>query len=106
MTAVKQRASAVLKQLIDRTAKLNLQDRKEIIALHIAFDEQEFPTIAALVDANVDCTILNKKGESAIHLAAALPDPRILKILLETSLHARMNAEARNADGDAVVYWG
>ena len=104
ITAVKQRASAVMKQLIDRKADLNLQDPRGNTALHIAVDEQEFPTITALVDANADCTILNKKGESAIHLAAALPDPRILKILLETSLHARMNAEARNADGETPLF--
>ena len=101
ITAVKQRAITVIRQLLEWRADMNIQNPQGDTALHWAIREEDLTIIEMLTSAGANSTIQNRKGESCIHLAAALASPRILMMLIQSSALAKCNIDTPNADGNS-----
>ena len=100
ITAVKRRATTVVKQLIEWQADTNMQDSQGNTALHFAIQELEYNIVDILCNAGANSTIFNKKGESSIHLAAQLANPKILTTIMQTSVLAKFNLDTPDAEGN------
>ncbi len=104
ITAVKERASAAVRQLVRFGANLNYRDPQGNTALHWAMKEEDTYMISLLVRSGANSTILNNKGESSLHLAAALGDPKIVCLVIRESAIATASIDVPNGKGNTPLH--
>ncbi len=104
ITAVKERSSTAVRQLVRFGANLNYRDPQGNTALHWAMKEEDTYMISLLVRSGANSTILNNKGESSLHIAAALGDPKIVRLVIKESAIARASVDVPNGKGNTPLH--
>jgi serine/threonine-protein phosphatase 6 regulatory ankyrin repeat subunit B len=83
MISAQERDTSSLRLLLKHNARVDLQDKKGLSALHYASLSGVFESVEMLVDAKAPINIQSKEGNTALHFAMYLVDPKITLYLLE-----------------------
>ncbi|MFO1259150.1 MAG: ankyrin repeat domain-containing protein [Gammaproteobacteria bacterium] len=89
----------MLNILIEKGAKVDIEDNDGITALHIAVRNKNLPAVKVLVANGADVNQLAKDGSSALSMAIYMNDLEITKYLMERGA----DIEIKNNTGRSVV---
>jgi ankyrin repeat protein len=76
-------ASNLVNKLIDKGAKVNVQDNKGNTPLHDAIEARDYDLVQRLLGSGADPNTPNKSGFTPLHIAANNSDKQALDIMLE-----------------------